>query len=150
MEKSQQRHRTSPPPPILVEGVEEERLLLSQNWGRGLGGGGQPVSSTPETEQNIPDDIRRVMLAEVRRFVLQEVIPAAEACEHEDRYPHALVEKMKALGLFGAIIPRHYGGAQEHTTPHTPESEEAEARNPPTETLSPTRQQKGRRAGHAS
>jgi len=30
--------------------------------------------------------------------------------EHRDEYPHALVERMKELGLFGAIIPTEYGG----------------------------------------
>jgi alkylation response protein AidB-like acyl-CoA dehydrogenase len=58
----------------------------------------------------VPDDISRVMLAEVRRFVAQEVIPVARECEVEDRYPHELVEKMKAMGLFGAIISPEYGG----------------------------------------
>ncbi|MBI2760180.1 MAG: acyl-CoA dehydrogenase family protein [Chloroflexi bacterium] len=57
------------------------------------------------------DDISHVMLAEVRRFVAQEVIPAAQECEVEDRYPHDLVEKMKTMGLFGAIISPEYGGA---------------------------------------
>ena len=68
------------------------------------------MSGSTADEQVVPDDIRRVMLAEVRRFVAQEVIPAAQACELDDCYPHALVEKMKVLGLFGAIIPPEYGG----------------------------------------
>lgn len=53
-----------------------------------------------------------LMLVQVRRFVEQEVIPAAEACERDDVYPHDLVEKMKALGLFGATVPQQYGGAE--------------------------------------
>jgi alkylation response protein AidB-like acyl-CoA dehydrogenase len=46
----------------------------------------------------------------VRAFVSQEVMPAAAALEHADLYPHAMVERMKALGLFGALIPREWGG----------------------------------------
>jgi alkylation response protein AidB-like acyl-CoA dehydrogenase len=46
----------------------------------------------------------------VRRFVDREVIPVASELEHNDEYPHALVAKMKELGLFGATIPQAYGG----------------------------------------
>jgi alkylation response protein AidB-like acyl-CoA dehydrogenase len=46
----------------------------------------------------------------VRRFVEREVMPAARDLEHDDRYPHALVGRMKELGLFGATIPVEYGG----------------------------------------
>lgn len=56
-------------------------------------------------------DSRQVVLAQIRRFVAQEVIPAAQACEQQDIYPHELVEQVKALGLFGAIVPAEYGGA---------------------------------------
>ena len=46
----------------------------------------------------------------VRRFIEREVKPVASDMEHRDEYPHALVERMKELGLFGAIIPQEYGG----------------------------------------
>src|SRR5579864_7003945 len=46
----------------------------------------------------------------VRRFVDRDVIPVASELEHNDEYPHALVAKMKELGLFGATIPNQYGG----------------------------------------
>jgi alkylation response protein AidB-like acyl-CoA dehydrogenase len=46
----------------------------------------------------------------VRRFVDEEVGPVASALEHADRYPHELVARMKALGLFGALVPREHGG----------------------------------------
>ena len=32
-------------------------------------------------------------------------MPVAQRMEHEDEYPFELVERMKELGLFGAIIP---------------------------------------------
>ena len=46
----------------------------------------------------------------VRRFVDEEVRPVAAALEHADAYPHALVAGMRALGLFGALVPAEYGG----------------------------------------
>jgi alkylation response protein AidB-like acyl-CoA dehydrogenase len=52
-----------------------------------------------------------VLLTEIRRFVKQEVIPAANECEQSDVYPHRLVDHMAELGLFGATIPERYGGA---------------------------------------
>ncbi len=50
------------------------------------------------------------MLTTIRRFVEREVKPVASDMEHRNEYPHALVERMKELGLFGAIIPAEYGG----------------------------------------
>src|SRR5208282_2879170 len=46
----------------------------------------------------------------VRRFVERDVMPVASDLEHRDEYPHALVAKMKELGLFGATIPAEHGG----------------------------------------
>ena len=50
------------------------------------------------------------IVAAVRRFVDDEVRPVAAALEHADAYPHALVARMRALGLFGALVPAEYGG----------------------------------------
>jgi alkylation response protein AidB-like acyl-CoA dehydrogenase len=46
----------------------------------------------------------------VRHFVDAEVRPVVAELEHADRYPHDLVGRMRALGLFGALVPRDYGG----------------------------------------
>ncbi len=54
---------------------------------------------------------RELMVNTVRRFVDNEVIPVASRLEHAGEYPHALVEQMKALGLFGLNVPEEYGGA---------------------------------------
>ncbi len=53
---------------------------------------------------------QKQVLATVHRFVEREVLPVASELEHRDEYPFALVERMKELGLFGAIIPQEYGG----------------------------------------
>ena len=50
------------------------------------------------------------IVADVRRFVQDEVRPVAAALEHADEYPHALVARMRTLGLFGALVPAEYGG----------------------------------------
>jgi alkylation response protein AidB-like acyl-CoA dehydrogenase len=50
------------------------------------------------------------ILDAVDRFLAREVRPVAMRLEHADEYPHALVEGMKALGLFGATIGAEHGG----------------------------------------
>lgn len=55
-------------------------------------------------------EVRRELIETVRRFVAREVIPVASEMEHDDAYPAAIVEQMKAMGLFGITIPEEYGG----------------------------------------
>src|SRR4029453_2301738 len=50
------------------------------------------------------------VIAAVREFVDDEVRPVAAALEHADAYPHALVARMRELGLFGALVPPPFGG----------------------------------------
>src|SRR5712691_9730121 len=50
------------------------------------------------------------IVAAVRELVETRVLPIASALEHADSYPHDLVADMRALGLFGALVPRQYGG----------------------------------------
>jgi alkylation response protein AidB-like acyl-CoA dehydrogenase len=60
------------------------------------------VSSTAEDEAPILDAIRKWLDRDVRPHVLE--------LEHGDIYPTAMVEQMKAFGLFGATIAPAYGG----------------------------------------
>src|SRR6201989_2530905 len=46
----------------------------------------------------------------IDRWVARELKPIVKEYDHEDRYPHAIVEQMKELGLFGATISPDYGG----------------------------------------
>jgi alkylation response protein AidB-like acyl-CoA dehydrogenase len=55
---------------------------------------------------------QELMVATVRQFVDKEVIPVASAMEHRNEYPHALVEQMRTMGLFGLNVPEEYGGAE--------------------------------------
>ncbi len=52
----------------------------------------------------------RMILDTVDRFLAREVAPHAHRLEAADEYPEDIVAAMKALGLFGAIIPEEYGG----------------------------------------
>ncbi len=51
-----------------------------------------------------------LILDAVARFLDRDVRPHVHQVEHDDVYPAEMVEKMKALGLFGATIPAEYGG----------------------------------------
>jgi alkylation response protein AidB-like acyl-CoA dehydrogenase len=60
---------------------------------------------------------QRLVQKTVREFVDRDVMPVASAMEHRDEYPEALVETMKAMGLFGLNIPETYGGSDvDYTT----------------------------------
>ena len=48
---------------------------------------------------------RREIVATVREFVEQDVVPVASELEHADEYPTELVAQMKELGLFGVDDP---------------------------------------------
>ncbi len=55
-------------------------------------------------------DDQKAITEMVRQFVDNEVLPIAEEHDHEDKFPEAVVEQMKELGLFGVTIPEEYGG----------------------------------------
>ncbi|MEM7098181.1 MAG: acyl-CoA dehydrogenase family protein [Pseudomonadota bacterium] len=52
----------------------------------------------------------QIILDAVDKFLAKDVAPYAKALELADEYPQDIVEKMKALGLFGATIATEYGG----------------------------------------
>jgi alkylation response protein AidB-like acyl-CoA dehydrogenase len=63
--------------------------------------------ATPFNEKT---DEQRAITEMVRQFVDEQVIPIAEEHDHEDKFPEAVVEQMRELGLFGVTIPEEYGG----------------------------------------
>src|SRR3989440_11759169 len=65
------------------------------------------IATSPYTEKT---DEQRAITEMVRQFVDEQVIPIAEEYDHEDKFPEAVVEQMKELGLFGVTIPEEYGG----------------------------------------
>ena len=58
-------------------------------------------------------DIQEDILKTVRRFVEERIMPVAADLERADEYPTEIVEGMKALGIFGLMIPEEYGGLGE-------------------------------------
>jgi alkylation response protein AidB-like acyl-CoA dehydrogenase len=65
------------------------------------------VATSAYTEKT---DEQKAITEMVRQFVDNEVLPIAEEHDHEDKFPEAVVEQMKELGLFGVTIPEEYGG----------------------------------------
>ncbi len=61
-------------------------------------------------------DIQTEILSTVRGFVDKEIIPNANALEHADEYPQAIVDGMAEMGLFGLTIPEEFGGLGESLT----------------------------------
>ncbi len=61
------------------------------------------------TYQEMTDE-QKAIVEMVRSFADNEIIPNAEEFDHEDKFPEAIVEQMKELGLFGVTIPEDYGG----------------------------------------
>jgi alkylation response protein AidB-like acyl-CoA dehydrogenase len=53
------------------------------------------------------------LLELVRKFVDEQIIPAAMDLERKDEYPTQIVEGMKEMGIFGLMIPEEYGGLGE-------------------------------------
>jgi alkylation response protein AidB-like acyl-CoA dehydrogenase len=47
----------------------------------------------------------------VAEFVDEEIKPRAAEIDHEDEFPHDLVDEMAELGLMGMPFPEEYGGA---------------------------------------
>ena len=62
-----------------------------------------------------PSEEQQMLIDQVRRFVREEIIPLEanmdpDASELEPADHKRLVEKTKAMGLFGIDIPKEYGG----------------------------------------
>jgi alkylation response protein AidB-like acyl-CoA dehydrogenase len=69
----------------------------------------EAATATQNGYQEITAD-QKDMIDMVRQFVDEQIIPNAEEFDHEDKFPEAIVEQMKELGLFGVTIPEDYGG----------------------------------------
>jgi len=55
-------------------------------------------------------DEQKDILAMVRQFTDEQILPNAEHFDREDEFPQEIVDQMKELGLFGVTIPEVYGG----------------------------------------
>ena len=55
-------------------------------------------------------DDERAILDSIETWVEKHVRPVARKFDQADEYPHARVEQMGELGLFGATIGQQWGG----------------------------------------
>jgi alkylation response protein AidB-like acyl-CoA dehydrogenase len=62
-----------------------------------------------DASRNVSEDEAEILNA-IDRWLTRDVRPHVRALEHDDVYPHDMVEQMKELGLFGATIGQAYGG----------------------------------------
>ncbi len=65
---------------------------------------------TTDADANALNEQENLILDAVDKFLAKDVAPYAQKLEHDDIWPAEIVERMKALGLFGCIIPEEYGG----------------------------------------
>jgi alkylation response protein AidB-like acyl-CoA dehydrogenase len=63
----------------------------------------RPVRHTDPAEE-------AALLDAIERWLAKEVRPQVMKLEHDDIYPHEMVETMKQMGLFGAVIDPEWGG----------------------------------------
>ncbi|MBT2301899.1 acyl-CoA dehydrogenase family protein [Variovorax paradoxus] len=56
------------------------------------------------------DTERNERVAQLRRFVDEELLPTAQLPDTQAAFPHHLVQRMRELGLFGTIVPKRHGG----------------------------------------
>ena len=58
-------------------------------------------------------DVQQEIVKTVRGFVDREILPHVAKLERDDAYPSDIVAGMKAMGLFGLMIPEEYDGLGE-------------------------------------
>ena len=67
-----------------------------------------PQTNNPRAVVAADDDSQ--ILETIEKWTAREVKPIAKKFDHADEFPFELVEQMKSLGLFGAMIGQEYGG----------------------------------------
>ncbi len=56
------------------------------------------------------DETLTLLLDSIRRFVRERLVPNEALVAETDQIPPALLDEMKALGLYGLCLPEEYGG----------------------------------------
>ena len=72
----------------------------------------RPLASreTEHCAQDKAQDKDEALLAAIDAFLEREVRPVARELDHADTWPAEIVQKMRAMGLFGCIVEERYGG----------------------------------------
>ena len=91
---------------MIGEGTNEiQRTIIAKNL---LQRHGERLGALTSLEAE-PEERRQMALA-VRQLVEREIAPAAVEDDRAGRFPSVSLDKLKALGLFGAVIPQDMGG----------------------------------------
>ncbi len=71
------------------------------------------ILNTPITEDSLPHlrEEHRMLRAQVRRFVQEQVKPRADEWEETGMVPRDILRQMGALGFLGIRYPEEYGGS---------------------------------------
>jgi len=91
---------------VIGEGTNEiQRTIIAKNL---LQRHGERLGALKSLETE-PEE-RRLMALAVRQLVEREIAPTAVEDDRAARFPSATLDKLEALGLFGATIPQEAGG----------------------------------------
>ncbi|MGH7262325.1 MAG: acyl-CoA dehydrogenase family protein [Candidatus Rokuibacteriota bacterium] len=103
---SVERHYRDTPLMIIGEGTNEiQRIVIARQLLERYGEQAGPLASL----EGEPEEVKRMVLA-VRQFVEKHVIPVVPDYERSGRYPAELVERLRELGIFGALVSPEHGG----------------------------------------
>src|SRR5205823_7219802 len=76
---------------------------------RGVGARSEPVAARREVGQ-VDEAALGEVLATVRAFVRERVVPAEAEIDEKDEIPAPLRDAAREMGLFGFALPEEYGG----------------------------------------
>jgi alkylation response protein AidB-like acyl-CoA dehydrogenase len=68
------------------------------------------LDAPPRPVRQTDPEAERAILEAIRKWLEKDVRPHAAKLEHDDVWPAEMVDRMKAFGLFGAVIDPKWGG----------------------------------------
>ncbi len=68
------------------------------------------LTAAPRAPRHTDPAEEAALLDAIERWLEKEVRPQAMRLEHDDIYPREMVETMKSMGLFGAVLDPKWGG----------------------------------------
>ena len=72
--------------------------------------GDAAAGDTLKAREELSNESESLILDSIDRFLERDVKPYVHQLEHDDTYPADMADRMKDLGLFGAVIDPEYGG----------------------------------------
>jgi acyl-CoA dehydrogenase len=68
------------------------------------------MTAVPEIQSEVPDDVFADVLAQIRAFVRERVVPRELEILNDNAIPDDLRDQAAEMGLFGYAIPQEWGG----------------------------------------